>query len=158
MLYEKEVGSVKIHFLLCEDLDGYALLSQENLYFIDQAGDIEIEIGPKKKQAIRPDRYYNLEIRAKTSRIVTPEQVDFVNALISGRYIIANGRFKELPHFAEGMEAINSDDVVANENGLTWDMLPTELQNTGIEAHSFLRASIVRERLINEVGCAERAV
>lgn len=136
----------QLHFLLSEDLGEYVFnpLRPDGLAFSDPNSDFQIEIRSKRESGSFPNGFDNLKIRAKVSREATPEQIDFVEALIEKRYLNTHGTIKKLPYVLDGEEVIDTSGRVAEGYRPTLDMLPGDLQQLVCCVDRHLRERVIR--------------
>ena len=139
-------GTKQIHFLLTEHLDGYVFnpALPGGLSFDDPKRDFKILIRSENESGSYYDGHNNLKIRSTVARSASQEQIDFVEALIDGRYLSAHGAIKKLPYILDGRELIDSSGKILNGYSPTWDMLPEDLCTLGKEVDRYLREKTIR--------------
>lgn len=140
------VKSNQLLFRICEDLEGYSFNPQhvDGLVFSDPDGGFQIDIRSKGDVTSFGHGFGNLSLRCTTSREVSTEEIEFVEALIEGRYLKDHGAIKNLPFALEGKELFDSTGKLLNGYNGVRGMLPSRLLQLATEVDDYLRKQATR--------------
>lgn len=139
-------SSGNLHILLKARLNEYTFNPHrpEGLSFSPPEGNLHLSIRCDGDPIDFDYGHQNLLVEARTSIVVSEDDIAFVNALFGERYLKASGSVNCLPYTHGDDILIDEDGNIAKGYSPRWDMLPHELQESGAKAYSFLLKSAQR--------------
>lgn len=136
----------RIEFLIREDLEGYCFNPQnkDGIDFSDPEGSFRITIKSKDPSDKFRYGFDNLELCCFTSRRVSSENFEFVEALLQDRYLPSLDGIKSLPISIGDLEIVDSTGLLSRKSFGVVAMLPADLKRIVEDVNHDLRAQSLR--------------